>query len=279
MSHGQRATSEFILRDVPGLVGWYSFVMMSVERPPVIPMPASHASSRTCSVLVFSLVVFAGSAFAERQENTSRQPSPAFVGKAWVSSDPAAAPGTFRIFLPDGTLVMDSCGETHRFVRWRVIDDRKIEWQEDGARIQAEITQDAPDQLKLRLRPGRELREEHYRVARVPFTCPDVRPPPSSRASGAPASGAPARNIVTPSPGTYRCGDEVFKIAFEELRAFVTMPDGSLVTLFRRTTGGGPERPRTFSNGRLTFVQEIDGVASRVLFARGRMSPSPCTRQ
>ena len=36
------------------------------------------------------------------------------VGKVWVSTDPSASPGTFRIFLADGTLVMDSCGETYR---------------------------------------------------------------------------------------------------------------------------------------------------------------------
>jgi hypothetical protein len=35
-----------------------------------------------------------------------------FVGKIWLSTDASAAPGTFRIFLPDGTLVMDLCVET-----------------------------------------------------------------------------------------------------------------------------------------------------------------------
>nr|MDQ3417829.1 hypothetical protein [Acidobacteriota bacterium] len=60
-----------------------------------------------------------------------------FVGKVWMSTDPSAAPGTLRIFLPDGTLLMDSCGETYRLARWRAIDDRRIEWTEDAARIEA----------------------------------------------------------------------------------------------------------------------------------------------
>jgi hypothetical protein len=85
---------------------------------------------------------------------------------------------------------------------------------------------------------------------------------------------------VTPSPTTYRCGDDTFRVAFEEQRAYVTMPDGSLVTLRRRNAGGDPEQPRTFSDGRLTFVQEPEGIGGpRVLFARGRMVPAPCTRR
>jgi hypothetical protein len=106
----------------------------------------------------------------------SRDAQRSFVGKAWLSTDPSAAPGTLRIFLPDGTLVMDSCGETYRLARWRAIDERRIEWQEDTARIEAEVTQVSPDQLQLRLHLVRELNDENYRLAQVPFVCPDARP-------------------------------------------------------------------------------------------------------
>jgi hypothetical protein len=75
----------------------------------------------------------------------------------------------------DGTFVMDSCGETYRLARWRAIDERRIEWQEDGARIEAEVTQVSPDQLQLRLHLVREIKEENYRLAEVPFVCPDAR--------------------------------------------------------------------------------------------------------
>lgn len=320
---------------------------------------------------------------ANSQEGSAGQSSAAFVGKAWVSTDAGAAAGTLRMFLPDGTLMMDSCVETYRLARWRLVAPRKVEWHEDTARIQADVTEVGADQLKLRLQLGREIKEENYQLARVPFTCPDLRAtpgnalvhfegrmfflerlvlPPSavirvelrdtSRADAparmlarqtftskqgppfafslavpassidsravlslfadirdgrrvmfvadssntVPAQGAkglevrlkfvaspagdPARGIVTPAPGTYRCGEETFKIAFEELRAFVTMPDGSLVTIQRQFSGGKSEERRTFGNGRLTFVQELEGTnATRVLFARGRMLPSPCTRQ
>ena len=71
-------------------------------------------------------------------QSTPLTASAPYVGKIWISTDPSAVPGTFRIFLPDGALVMDSCVEvTAR--RWRAIDDRRIEWTEDTVRIEAEI--------------------------------------------------------------------------------------------------------------------------------------------
>ena len=106
----------------------------------------------------------------------SREAQPPFVGKTWLSTDPSAAPGTLRIFLPDGTLVMDSCGETYRLARWRSIDERRVEWQEDTARIEAEVAQAGADQLQLRLHLVSETKEETYRLAPVPFVCPDARP-------------------------------------------------------------------------------------------------------
>ena len=339
------------------------------------------AAVRWCGLVSISLI--GAGAAGGSAEQAAATPRPDFLGKAWISTDPAAAAGSLRMFLPDGTLLMDSCLETYRLARWRTIDGGRIEWQEDGARIQAEVTQPARDRLRLRLQLGRETREENYRLARVPFTCPDTRvgpedhlvhfegrllflgrlPLPASAAvrvelRDSSRADAPARTLarqtftakqgppfafslavpasvidaharlslfadirdgrrllfvadsanavpiegakgmelrlgfvpggtgnqagagVTPSPGTYRCAAETFRIAFEEMRAYVTLPDGSVVTLQRQMRSGKPGQSRTFSNGRLTFVQEGEGSGeSRVLFARGRMLPSPCTKQ
>jgi uncharacterized lipoprotein YbaY len=98
----------------------------------------------------------------------------------WVSTDSSAAPGTLRIFLPDGSLVMTSCTETYRIARWRSINNRRIEWDEDGSRIEAEIVRATADRLHLRLRLRNGLKEENYRSARVPFLCPDARPDPEA---------------------------------------------------------------------------------------------------
>ena len=307
--------------------------------------------------------------------------SPSFVGRTWISSDSTAAPNTLRIFLADGTLVMDSCSETYRLASWRSVGAQLIEWREDTARIEAEVTQPNPNQLRLRLRLRGETKDEHYQLAKVPFVCPDARPSPApatvsvsgrvffrerlalpasavirvelrdtSRADapaqtlvtqtipatqGPPfafslmapkaaidpraslsvfaeirdgqrlmfttdtrhpvaldgvsnmevqlrfvASGAGDRapGIVTPAPTIYRCGNETFKVAFQEEQAYVTLPDGSLTTLKRLNAGAPPAEPRRFSDGRLTFVQVGATAASRVSFARGRMALVACTQ-
>jgi hypothetical protein len=105
-------------------------------------------------------------------ENTAVPPD--FVGKVWIAPDPSAPRGTMRIFLPDGTLVMDSCWETYRLARWESVGDRRIAWTEDTARVEAEIVRAAADQLDLRLQLVDGMKTESYRLAQVPFVCPDM---------------------------------------------------------------------------------------------------------
>jgi hypothetical protein len=104
---------------------------------------------------------------------------PSFVGTTWLSTDSSAPPGTLRIFLTDGTLVMDSCGETYRLARWQAAGEGRVAWEEDGARIEAEVAQPTPDTLQLRLHLIDGLRQESFRRADVPFVCPDSRPNPA----------------------------------------------------------------------------------------------------
>jgi hypothetical protein len=100
---------------------------------------------------------------------------PSFVGKTWLSTNASAPPGTIRVFLPDGTLLMDSCGETYRLARWSSMNDTRIAWEEDGAGIEADVTQAAAGVLELRLHLKSELKVEHYRLAQVPYVCPENR--------------------------------------------------------------------------------------------------------
>jgi hypothetical protein len=93
-----------------------------------------------------------------------------------VSTDAAASPGSLRIFLADGTLLMDSCGETYRLSTWRTLARGRIEWTEDGARIAADVSQPRPGELRLRLHLRSQIKDERYRLATVPFVCPDARP-------------------------------------------------------------------------------------------------------
>ena len=124
---------------------------------------------RRPDVVALMLSIVCGSGCAGRQRDMS------FVGKTWLSSDASAALGTIRIFLPDGTLLMDSCGETYRLARWTPIASTRIAWEEDGARIEADIAQAAADVLELRLHLESEVKVERYRLAQVPYVCPDNR--------------------------------------------------------------------------------------------------------
>lgn len=70
---------------------------------------------------------------------------------------------------------MDSCGETYRLSHWTSIDDARIAWEEDGARIEADVSHAAADVLELRLHLKTEVKVERYRLAQVPYVCPDNR--------------------------------------------------------------------------------------------------------
>src|SRR5687767_10717474 len=56
---------------------------------------------------------------------------PRFIGKIWVSTTPGHARGSILIFLPDRSLLMDSCFETYRISQWGAQGDR-IRWIEEA---------------------------------------------------------------------------------------------------------------------------------------------------
>lgn len=97
--------------------------------------------------------------------------NPAFIGKVWISTTPGASLGSMLIFLPDRTLVMDSCFETYRLTKWGVAGER-IRWLEDTIPIEAAVEMPRPHQLILRI-AGRD-EEQSYVSATVPYTCPDM---------------------------------------------------------------------------------------------------------
>jgi hypothetical protein len=106
---------------------------------------------------------------AESTNDLANQP---FVGKVWISTTPGAALGSMMIFLPNRTLVIDSCFETYRLVEWGMAGGN-IRWREDMIPIEAAVEMPRPNQLVLRI-PGRD-RPQSYITASVPYTCPSGR--------------------------------------------------------------------------------------------------------
>lgn len=97
-----------------------------------------------------------------------------FSNRVWVKADTGDLPGVIRIFLSDGTLVQDSCWETHRLSQWHMTSDTGFTWNEDGVDIAAKIVSVSARDLVLSVKLGGEAVEERYMAAAVPYVCPDV---------------------------------------------------------------------------------------------------------
>jgi hypothetical protein len=97
--------------------------------------------------------------------------NPAFIGRVWIATTPGSPRGSILVFLPDRTLLMDSCFETFRLSKWGVAGER-IRWLEDTIPIEAEVATPSKDELRLRI-AGRD-RDQTYVAASVPYLCPDM---------------------------------------------------------------------------------------------------------
>ena len=184
-----------------------------------------------------------------------------FVNRVWVVvSGSDVAPGALYVFLSDGVLVISSRTGTPAFGRWqRTADGLTIE--EEGRPYRTTIVELTSDTFRLRLEnPG------------TPTEI--VLAPAAQRAEG---PGDPGPGSIGPRPTSYRCGAEVLQFAFEASQAYVTLPDGTTITLAPSTVPDAPASRRTFSDGRLTVIEDTSESHTRVLFARARMRPRPCT--
>jgi len=97
------------------------------------------------------------------------------TNKVWVKAgDAATLPGVIKIFLSDGTLVQDSCWETHRLSPWQMTGAKSVSWNEDGMDIKADIVTLTTSELVLSLKLKGGDVEEHYVPSPVPAVCPDM---------------------------------------------------------------------------------------------------------
>ena len=99
----------------------------------------------------------------------------ALTDRVWARSDSTGLPGVMHVFLPNGTLLIDSCWETYRLCKWQMDGDSSVTWQEDASTIRAAIVRVDDDSLTLRLALVDGPREERYAVAPLPYLCPDMK--------------------------------------------------------------------------------------------------------
>ena len=101
-------------------------------------------------------------------------PTHGLTNRVWIKSESSDRPGDIRIFLSDGTLVQDSCWETHRLSKWRMLSNSRVTWNEDSHDISARIAALSAEKLTLVLELKGGPVEEHYTAAPVPSVCPDM---------------------------------------------------------------------------------------------------------
>jgi hypothetical protein len=116
-------------------------------------------------------------AFAEEtaaESSAGSEDSDDLTDRVWVKAGGSELPGVIKIFLSDGTLVQDSCWETHRLSAWQKDGDNSVSWNEDGVDIKADIVTLTADELVLSLKLKGGDVEERYAPATVPYACPDI---------------------------------------------------------------------------------------------------------
>lgn len=96
------------------------------------------------------------------------------TGRVWVQAAEGELPGVMRIFLPDGTLVQDSCWEAYRLSEWQMVSQGRIRLTENGALVEAAIEMPSPTELVLRFDLDGASIEEHYTSTTIPHVWTDL---------------------------------------------------------------------------------------------------------
>lgn len=112
---------------------------------------------------------------------------------------------------------------------------------------------------------------------------------PSTEGAPAPATEAPSGPVEAAAPDTpmpdarvaalnLRCGNENFRVAFEDTRAVLVNDDGSNTELAKLEPGPTSEPGiTTYTDGKLTFAKSGGGDSPTVVrFAHGRMALQDC---
>jgi hypothetical protein len=118
-------------------------------------------------------------AFAEETSTESavneKTSKAGLTDRVWTKADDGGLPGVMKIFLSDGTLVQDSCWETHRLDKWELTSDTALKWNEDSIEISADIVSLSDAELVLNLKLVGGAQQETYVAATVPYLCPDMQ--------------------------------------------------------------------------------------------------------
>jgi hypothetical protein len=193
----------------------------------------------------------------------------AFVNRVWVVGSPSDIPaGAFYVFLANGVLVISKEQSKPAFGSWAETADGLV-MVEDGLSYKVDVLELNASRFRIRVsNPGRATE-----ITLVPAV---ARPDAPAAQSTAAATATP-KMATGPLPTAYRCGADVYGVAFQSGKAYITLPDGQLVVMDEVTVKDAPASRRTFSGAGLTFVEDTSEAYTRVLFARAGLRPRPCS--
>lgn len=132
---------------------------------------------------LFALVaLFTFGLLSSAQAAKKQVPISALFGRIWNITQAASQParGSIYIFLPNGTLLMTSCGETYRIATWARDHDSPdtLRITEDGRVTQSlTITSVTPGvaYLNQTLLPAKTQSDLTLKSITREFICPDLR--------------------------------------------------------------------------------------------------------
>ena len=230
-------------------------------------------------------------AAAERPAVQAARPIPAsalqadaFVNRVWiVESGTGIPPGAFYVFLANGVLVISQDGGKPAFGSWAEAADGLV-MTEAGLKYKVDVLELNASRFRIRIHNPKTSTEIAFAPA-VPraeapaATSPDAGSTAASTSASTSAAAAPPPPKVNrgPLPSSYRCGPDVYGVAFESGKAYITLADGQQIVMNEMTVKDAPADRRTFSDGSLTFVEDTSEPYTHVLFARTGLRPRPCT--
>ena len=211
-----------------------------------------------------------------------------FVDRVWiVASDGGPAEGTRYVFLSDNTLLVVgrdgalTSGTWAEDVGGFVFTERgstSTRGTSAGVRVsKVEVLALTADAFRLRIAGPKGTTDLTLTPAiapPVPVTTTAVDPTAAGAATAPPRATAPP---VAPLGSPFRCGADTFRVAFENNKAYVTWPDGSVLVLDETKVPDAPLSRRTYTDGEHRVVEDTSEAYTRVLFARPGFRPRPCT--
>jgi hypothetical protein len=165
---------EALYKESEGDVDQADMLLNRLRSGLLIPLVVALIGCQSAEVSSVQSPAPGASSVADRKSGSASS-APEWVNRVWIRTDADNLPGVMRIFLSNGTLVMDSCWETYRLAKWKARSDTTVAWSEDTEVINADLTLLGTDELQIRLDLKKQTLTERYKEANLPYVCSEMK--------------------------------------------------------------------------------------------------------